>query len=205
MDLTVLLDAQRTETADFLDALEPDHWEQQSLCPSWKVRHVVGHMIGGANPAMGAFMGHLARNAFNVNKAMAASAIAHGSHGIEQLRASYRATIGGRKGPPTTGPDRWLTDAYIHAADIRRPLGMPRATNADIARAVADVVQRNRFLRVPSRVKGLRLRATDVDWTHGDGPVVEGRVESIVLAITGRRAGLEDLAGEGKATLAARV
>ena len=47
------------------------------------------------------------------------------------------------------------------------------------------------------RLKGLRVMATDVDWTHGDGPEVRGPAEAIVLVALGRDVALADLDGDG--------
>jgi len=54
------------------------------------------------------------------------------------------------------------------------------------------------------RIDGLRLVATDVDWSHGTGPEVTGPAMSMVMAMTGRAAGLDELGGEGLATLRRR-
>jgi hypothetical protein len=51
----------------------------------------------------------------------------------------------------------------------------------------------------------LTLRATDIDWSTGTGPEVAGPAISIVMAMTGRSCGLEDLKGEGVDTLRARM
>jgi hypothetical protein len=61
------------------------------------------------------------------------------------------------------------------------------------------------FVGAKKRVAGLRLVATDVGWSHGDGPQVTGPGEAILLAASGRPAGLEDLSGDGVATLRSRV
>jgi hypothetical protein len=50
----------------------------------------------------------------------------------------------------------------------------------------------------------LRLRATDSDWAHGDGPEVSGPMISLVLAMTGRKGAHSDLTGEGLTILAER-
>jgi hypothetical protein len=63
----------------------------------------------------------------------------------------------------------------------------------------------NLLIGAKRRSEGLTLRATDVDWSAGTGPEVSGPLTSIILAITGRRAGLTDLSGDGLATLTARV
>ena len=46
---------------------------------------------------------------------------------------------------------------------------------------------------------------TILDWSHGTGPEVTGPAMPLLLAITGRSAGLGDLAGAGLATLQSRM
>lgn len=52
---------------------------------------------------------------------------------------------------------------------------------------------------------GLTLKATDQDWTHGNGPVVEGPLLSLLMAMTGRSAHVVDLTGEGLPILRSRM
>jgi len=42
-------------------------------------------------------------------------------------------------------------------------------------------------------------------WQHGDGPEVTGTGEALLMAMTGRRVAVEELAGPGQATMAERV
>jgi hypothetical protein len=52
------------------------------------------------------------------------------------------------------------------------------------------------------RLAGLRLEATDTQWAAGDGEVVEGPVEALLLLLTGRVAAARDrLSGPGVARL----
>ena len=44
---------------------------------------------------------------------------------------------------------------------------------------------------------GLRLVATDLDWSTGDGPEVRGTGEALIMGIAGRRTPLDDLDGPG--------
>jgi hypothetical protein len=55
------------------------------------------------------------------------------------------------------------------------------------------------------RIGGLRLVADDIDWSHGTGPEVTGPGLSLVMAMTGRPAGLARLTGDGLATFRSRV
>ncbi|MDP9073426.1 MAG: maleylpyruvate isomerase family mycothiol-dependent enzyme [Actinomycetota bacterium] len=62
----------------------------------------------------------------------------------------------------------------------------------------------NLIIGAKKGIAGLTLRATDAEWSTGTGPEVTGPMLSLVLAMTGREAGLDDLAGNGLATLAGR-
>ena len=55
------------------------------------------------------------------------------------------------------------------------------------------------------RVRDVSLHATDVEWTHGDGPEVRGTGEAILLAATGRPVVLPELEGDGVERLRERV
>lgn len=50
-----------------------------------------------------------------------------------------------------------------------------------------------------------RLRATDAEWSTGAGPEVSGPLLSLLLAMTGREVALNDLSGDGVATLRQRM
>jgi hypothetical protein len=54
------------------------------------------------------------------------------------------------------------------------------------------------------RAAGLTLRATDADWSAGSGPEVTGPVVSLMMAIVGRQAAVDELSGDGVATLRQR-
>jgi uncharacterized protein (TIGR03083 family) len=98
-----------------------------------------------------------------------------------------------------------LVDGTIHHQDIRRALGRPRTVPADRLERVLGLVPGNPRLGAGRRIRGLRLRATDVDWAHGKGPEVTGPGEALLMAMSGRLAAVADLAGAGLDTLAARL
>jgi hypothetical protein len=71
--------------------------------------------------------------------------------------------------------------------------------------AVADSWKNsNLLIGAKRRIAGLRLRATDSSWAHGDGPEVSGPLISLILAMTGRKGAHPDLTGDGLTTLADR-
>ena len=98
-----------------------------------------------------------------------------------------------------------LVDGMIHHQDIRRPLGKPRHIPADRLRAALEFAQYAPVIRGFWHRRGLRLIATDVDWSAGSGPEVRGPGEAVLLAIAGRDAAVDELAGPGLATLEPRL
>ncbi len=97
-----------------------------------------------------------------------------------------------------------LVDAVCHSMDIRRPLALNREAPEDTLIEVADNLKKTLLIGTKKRTAGLRFVATDAAWSTGDGPSVEGPLEALILAMAGRRAGLDDLAGEGVAVLSSR-
>ena len=70
---------------------------------------------------------------------------------------------------------------------------------------MADFYQgSNLLIGSKRRIAGLNLRATDAEWSHGTGPEVSGPILSLVMVMTGRKAAVDDLTGEGVATLRSR-
>ncbi|WP_433507592.1 hypothetical protein ACQP04_14705 [Pseudonocardia halophobica] len=61
-----------------------------------------------------------------------------------------------------------------------------------------ELVARKRFA-------GLRLRATDLDWSAGEGEEVRGPAGDLLLLATGPPVGLDALDGPGVTQAAARV
>ncbi|MGZ8750310.1 MAG: maleylpyruvate isomerase family mycothiol-dependent enzyme, partial [Pseudonocardia sp.] len=58
---------------------------------------------------------------------------------------------------------------------------------------------------VQRRIHGLRLVADDLDWSWGQGPEVHGSAEALILMLTGRPVGAEELTGPGAVTLYDRL
>ena len=48
IDARAALDGTETRLLDLLDGLGPDEWDQPTIVPSWRVRHVAGHLLDTA-------------------------------------------------------------------------------------------------------------------------------------------------------------
>ena len=98
-----------------------------------------------------------------------------------------------------------LGEVIVHSADIRRPLGIKRDHPIDTVTQVARYYQRSDMVVLAkSRVRGLRLVATDGPFSGGEGPLVSGTTLALVMGMTGRAAYCDDLEGDGVATLRER-
>ena len=110
--------------------------------------------------------------------------------------------------PPVIGPLGPMTDTCIHLRDAARPLGLDVSPSPASWRPALDFLVSKPATKgfVPrDRLAGLRLVATDQDWQHGDGAEILGTSEAIAVAVSGRPAALDDLAGPGLDVLRRRI
>ncbi|MGC9960400.1 MAG: maleylpyruvate isomerase family mycothiol-dependent enzyme [Acidimicrobiales bacterium] len=206
MDTWQAIAEERSALADDLSTLDHSLWDAQSLCSEWKVRHVVGHLVAGADVKTTAFLAGMLKNGMNFNRFMARGGLELGAVPPDELVGQFRKTIAMRRAPTGARPEVMLLDVVCHSVDIRRPAGMTRSVPEATLRMAADLVKVVGFpLNAKKRIAGLRVSATDVDWSTGDGPSVEGPLASLVLVMAGREALLEELSGEGLQSIAARM
>ena len=195
--------AERNDLASFLATLTPQQWSTPTLCAGWTVKDIVAHMISYEDLDIVGLLkrfvkGRIVRaNQVGVDEFAALSP--------EQLIAFLRDHIQPRGLTAGFGGLIGLVDGMIHHQDIRRSLGQARTVPADRLTRVLELVPNNPRLGARRRIKGLRLKATDVDWAHGRGPEVTGPGEALLMAMAGRHAAVDDLCGPGRATLSARL
>jgi uncharacterized protein (TIGR03083 family) len=195
--------AERADLAEFLATLAPRDWETPSLCTKWTVKDVVAHVISYEELGAAGLLKRFAKgwvvraNQVGVDEFSALSP--------EQLLEFLRSHLEPRGLTAGFGGMIALVDGTVHHQDIRRSLGRPRTVPPDRLQRVLGLVPGNPRLGAGRRIRGLRLRATDVDWTHGRGPEVSGAGEALLMAMTGRPAALAELGGPGRDTLARRL
>jgi uncharacterized protein (TIGR03083 family) len=197
--------AERRDLADYLDTLTDEQWGQPSLCPGWTVRDVAGHLPSYDELGWLAVLTLFARSGFSLARCNQVGVEHSRRLGTEQLVTRLRAQAVPRGITAMFGSAIALTDGLIHHQDIRRALGHPRTVPPGRLVAALSFLPHARALPAPANVRGLRLVATDIDWTHGIGPEVSGPGEALLVALAGRRQALADLRGPGLATLAERV
>jgi uncharacterized protein (TIGR03083 family) len=197
----------RRELADYLDTLDEKAWQTQSLCSQWTVRDVAGHLSMPFTTSGPKAMAAVVTNGFNLDKANTKLSQARAAKLTpKELAASLRDNAEHPFKPPFLGPQAPLADLVVHASDIRRPLGQTVPVPKERAIAVLNFLARApRGYVNKKRITGLRFEATDVDWSHGDGQLVRGPAEALIMAMSGRAVALDDLEGDGVATLRSRI
>jgi uncharacterized protein (TIGR03083 family) len=204
VDVWPTIHAERKALAADLEALTDEQWASPSLCGEWMVRDVLAHMTATAKISPPLFFGKIITSGFSLKRVQSKDIeVEKGSSPADTL-ARFEAEVNSSKHPP--GPaDTWLGEVIVHSEDIRRPLGIEHEYPTAVAVEVADFYKgSNLVIGAKKRIAGLQLRATDADWSHGDGPGVSGPIVSLVMAMTGRKAALDDLSGDGVATLRSR-
>lgn len=194
---------ERVDLADFLESLEPREWHAPTLCEKWTVKDVVAHVVSYEELSPFGLIGRFAKGlVVHANQVGVRELAPKSPDELVQFLRSHlhpkglTAAFGGMIG---------LVDATVHHQDVRRALGYPRIVPAERLERILPLVPGNPRLGAGRRIRGLRLRATDVDWQHGAGPEVVGTGEALLMAMTGRAQALSDLSGPGREKLASRL
>jgi uncharacterized protein (TIGR03083 family) len=203
-DIWRYIGSERSDLADTWESLTPEQWGAASWCEGWSVQDVAGHLVASAEQTPPNFFKEFAAAGFKFNVFAERGAKRCASAGSSELVRRLRARTSTRNHPP--GPvNAMLGEMVVHGDDLRRPLGISHQTPEAALVVVADSWKKtNVLIGSKRRIEGLRLAATDSTWTHGDGPEVSGPLQSLVLAMTGRKQALDDLSGDGVAILATR-
>jgi uncharacterized protein (TIGR03083 family) len=204
-DAFEMVEAEQADLVGLIRQLTPDQWSASSLCEGWSVRDVAIHIACGRKDLWTTLKLWASVGFGSPAKASAKE--------IEQRRDLPTADIVEWLGSPIKPRVVWemniqLRALMIHQQDIRRPLEAMRTIPAERLSYVLDrglTRAGSANLGSRKRARGLCLKATDIDWTAGDGPEVVGPGEAILMAISGRRAAVQDLSGTGTAELARRL
>jgi len=211
VDRWQLIRDERADVLVFLKSLTAEQWTASSLCAGWSVKDVAVHLIvDDAVEELGVpkTLLKLAKWRFSVHRANTWWIEHNAGRSTESILAAFDKRLEPGRVLRTVGFESALRAAIIHHQDMRRPLGMPRAIPLDRLQAVLAAivtVKGSINLGSRSRAKGLHLGASDVDWSHGEGPEVRGPGEAIMMALAGRGVAMADLEGDGTATLAERM
>ena len=196
---------ERQALLELLETLTPEQWDAPSLCAEWRVRDVVGHMVSETHMTVTQAAWGFITSGFRINRYIAKDARQRGAAPIAKLLEDFRDVVRARTHLPGLSSLSMLEDIVIHQTDIRHPLEQHRRIPNGRMVSVADDLWSNRFFPGPKLFQGIRAIATDADWSAGDGLDVTGPIKALVLTLAGRFAALDQLKGDGLATLLMRA
>ena len=190
--------------------LAADDWAAPSLCGAWTNHDVLAHLVIGYGSGLGIFVAPMCRHrgSFDAANAEISRTLAARRTPAQLLddlaEFTHRPTGMGRYFPRGL----LLGDHVTHELDILYALNREPTIAADALVSVLNtqVSLPNPFVPAFRNSRGLRISATDVDWTHGDrGPEVHGRAADLVSVLGNRPRALGRLRGDGVSVLADRV
>jgi uncharacterized protein (TIGR03083 family) len=205
MDTWGGLAEERRAIADLLEGLTPDQWQVTTLCPAWDVQAMAAHLTVSCTFTAWELTTTLARARGSVDRAALAMAERRAAQSRAELVAVLRDRAEVRRAPPIVGALGPYTDTLIHVQDVLIPLGRRDERPAERWLPSLDflVSARARIGFRSAPLPDVQLVATDLDWSYGDGPVVEATAEGLGLALSRRTALFDELSGPGADALRA--
>jgi uncharacterized protein (TIGR03083 family) len=189
--------------------LTPDDWKAPSLCDAWSNHDVLAHLVIGYQTRLGVLAVEMARHCGSFDRANTELARALAvSRGPDDLLDDFARLIDQPEGMGRYFPRSLLLGDHVtHELDIVLALDREPAVAADVLVCVLNtqVALPNPFVPAYFNGRGVRLIATDADWTHGDGPAVSGHAADLVSVLGDRPRALPRLSGDGVSVLSSRV
>ncbi|GIM93395.1 maleylpyruvate isomerase family mycothiol-dependent enzyme [Paractinoplanes toevensis] len=180
--------AERGELAAMLGALDASQWGAPSLCERWRVREVVAHMTMPFRMSPPRFLAEMLRDRFNFNR-MADRVARRDAARLSdaELLACLRDNTEHPWRPPGGGVVGALSHDVIHGLDISVALGLDRRPPVSRIGTILDSMRDRNLRYFGVDLSGVRLTATDLDWTFGEGAPLRGTAQDLLLVVCGRR------------------
>ena len=206
-DPFALVATERRALADLVDTLDEEQLATPSLCGAWTVHDVATHLMAAEEGAVTEFLVAWVRSGLSFDRANQRMTAARAGRPVGELTALMREHAESRFTPPLMDWHAPLSDVMIHREDIAVPLGVPSDRPVESWRHVLDFVVTSKARRGfgVRRLPGVRLVATDVEWSHGEGPEVTGPAAAPCARDLRSPAGLDALSGPGRESLATWV
>jgi uncharacterized protein (TIGR03083 family) len=201
----VMARQERAEMADFLASLRSEQWDHPTLSRGWRVRDIAAHVISYEERGWGELLGRLVTARFRFGRLNEVGLAEYEVRDPQELVQFLREHLTPRGATARFGGRVGLVDAMIHHQDMRRPLGMPRQIPVERLLCALPFAVTAPPLRGFWHARGVRLVATDMEWSRGKGPEARGPAEAVLMVLAGRSGVAGDLTGPGASTLQRRL
>jgi uncharacterized protein (TIGR03083 family) len=172
--------------AGMLAAAPPATWDAPSLCEGWQVRHVVAHLTMPARLTPEQFGAELAAAGGDFGRLSDTVAARDATQPVADHLAALRSPVLHGWQPPGGGAAGALSHAVIHSLDVTVALDRPAVAPRDAVIAVLDQLVGANGAIFGLDLTGVRLEATDTDWSWGSGEVVRADSDRLVALLGGR-------------------
>lgn len=173
--------------ADLLGSASPDTWAAPSLCDGWQIRHVVAHMTMPARLTPEEFGAEMATAGGDFTVLSNTVAARDASLPVADHLAQLRSPLLHAWQPPGGGAAGALSHAVIHSLDVTVALDRPAVVPVEALIAVLDQLTAANGAIFGLDLTGIRLEATDMDWSWGAGTAVRADGGELVALVSGRR------------------
>ena len=193
----------RMDFADLIEGLTPEQLASQSLCEGWSVQDVAGHVVSFMELSLPAMMFSMAKAGFNVHKAWFANGQKYGAQSIGDIASTIRANASHPSAMKSFPAGLTTVDVAVHTQDIRRALNVEGTLSPEVVQEALSFCTshpKRKMMLPPDYIAGLRLEATDLDWSWGEGDLVRGTGEALLMGINSRDV-TSELEGDGVAKL----
>ena len=197
---------ERQALIDDLAVLETDEWRTPSLCAGWDVHDVLAHLVDSAKTTRLGFVRRMVAAGFDFDRDNAVGITREKAANAEDTLNAFEEVRSNTATPPAALATR-LVEAFVHGEDIRRPLKIRRNyPPVHVAAALAYQVKTSvKIGGGKEPAQGWHLIATDAPFEHGAGPKVHGPALALLLAVSGRPAGADELTGPGAHSFATQT
>ncbi|SDL35739.1 TIGR03083 family protein [Nocardioides sp. YR527] len=196
--------AERQALIRDLETLAPAQWATPSLCVGWTVHDVLAHMVDVSTTTRLGFVRRMIAARGDFDRDNQTGVDRERAEDPAETLAAYRQVAGLTATPPAPLATR-LVEEFAHGEDIRRPLGLRRDYPVEhVVTALGYLAKTSlKWGGGKERAQRVRLVATDADTVIGSGPEVRGTAITIVLALSGRQVGPDELTGPGATAMVA--
>ncbi len=177
----------RRTLADALDRLTPDQWRGTTMCAGWTPGHVLAHLTMPFRISEQAFMAGLQECGGDFTTFSDRIADRDSKLPQAELVAVLRDNAGTPWSPPGGGLVGALSHDVIHGLDITWPLSVeyPIADRA-LTTVLDSIISPGTETHFGVPLPGIKLTATDLDWTRGSGAPLAGRGRDLIMLLANR-------------------